>query len=65
MSNSRDLRRRCPRCKKRRGFCEPHGRVGGEYHPHRKPWKLVDNVWVCGWCAGTEAGALGNATEPR
>jgi hypothetical protein len=46
-------------------FCEPHGRVGGEYHPHRKPWKLVDNVWICGWCARTESGAPGNATEPR
>lgn len=44
------LRRRCPRCKKLRKFCEPPGDVGGELHPRRPRWKTVDNVWVCGWC---------------
>lgn len=59
------LRRRCPVCKKLRKFHEPNGRVGGEPHPRRRPWKLVDNVWICGWCTGTAPGtAAASHAEP-
>lgn len=59
---SRPLRKRCPVCKKLRGFSEPPGDQGGEDHPSRKPWQKINNVWVCGWCAGTPTGAIGRGT---
>lgn len=62
---SRPLRKRCPVCKKLRGFCEPSGDQGGSDHPSRKPWKKIENIWVCGWCAGTPTGAVGRGTVPH
>lgn len=64
-STARALRRRCPVCKKLRGFREPDGSQGGEPHPQRKPWAKVNGVWICGWCAGTPLGADGPGTVPH
>lgn len=44
------LRKRCPRCKILRKFCEPPGDQGGEDHPRRPKWQWLPEGWVCGWC---------------
>lgn len=64
-SSERGLRRRCPICRKLRGFREPDGSQGGTDHPRRKPWAKVNGVWVCGWCAGTASGSEGPGTVPH
>jgi hypothetical protein len=64
-SSKKQLRKRCPICKKLRGFREPSGDTHGEDHPNRKPWEKIAGRWVCGWCAGTETGAIGCGTVPH
>ena len=44
------LRKRCPRCRKLRKFCEPDGSQGGELKPRRPKWDKIDGRWVCGFC---------------
>jgi len=63
-SSKRGLRKRCPRCKKLRGFREPADSAGGADHPHRKPWLKIDGRWVCGWCSQTQVGQPGRGTVP-
>lgn len=44
------LKKRCPCCKKLRGFREPPGDQGGERH--RRPlWVKTPFGWACGYCA--------------
>ncbi len=64
-STKRALRKRCPICRKLRGFREPNGRAGGTDHPNRKPWARVNGVLICGWCAGTPFHQEGPGTEPH
>lgn len=59
MSDTRALRKRCPRCKKVRRFCEPPGDRGGE-RPAYLLWVKEEgpgttSVWVCRWCTEPDA----------
>lgn len=51
---SSPIKHRCPRCKKKRSdqAREAPGNHGGEKHPRRKPWVIIDEkTRICGWCA--------------
>ena len=47
---SHGLRRRCRGCKKLRKYHEADGNHGGENHPRRPSWGILNGIQVCGWC---------------
>jgi hypothetical protein len=45
------LEAKCPECGIWRKYREPDENHGGEPHPRRPPWEMLNNRKVCGWCA--------------